>query len=133
MLAKSALFLILFSNDADALHFIDLFRRIPPLIGKLTRLVTLDMSYNHLEHLPEEIGECRLLSSVDLQVSVLIFFSFFVAKLMPENCFLPSFSGKSCRRLVAGNAKVGSMYHCTIDLLFDWFGIGNGNIRTLRH
>jgi leucine-rich repeat protein SHOC2 len=30
------------------------------------------MSYNHLEHLPEEIGTCRQLSSVDLQHNKLL-------------------------------------------------------------
>ena len=42
-------------------------RHLPPTIGKLTKLVTLDMSYNQLERLPEEIGSCSRLSSVDLQ------------------------------------------------------------------
>ena len=43
------------------------YSHLPSTIGKLTKLVTLDMSYNQLEHLPEEIGSCSRLSSVDLQ------------------------------------------------------------------
>ncbi len=40
---------------------------LPPTIGRLTRLVTFDMSYNQLEAIPTEIGQCVRLSTLDLQ------------------------------------------------------------------
>ena len=38
--------------------------KLPGSIGRLERLVTLDMSYNQLEHLPPELGCCRSLNSL---------------------------------------------------------------------
>ena len=42
-------------------------RSLPSTIGALTALVTLDMSYNHLESIPSEIGTCTHLTTLDLQ------------------------------------------------------------------
>ena len=44
-----------------------LIRSLPSTIGALTALVTLDMSYNHLESIPSEIGACTHLTTLDLQ------------------------------------------------------------------
>ena len=41
-------------------------------MGRLQALVTCDCSYNHMEHLPAELGECRQLSSLDLQHNKLL-------------------------------------------------------------
>lgn len=41
------------------------------LTGNLTKLVTIDISYNELEEIPAEIGNCTLVTSLDLQYNKL--------------------------------------------------------------
>lgn len=45
---------------------------LPGGMGKLTLLVTLDVSNNHIEHLPSEIGNCTQLTTLDVHHNELL-------------------------------------------------------------
>ncbi len=45
-------------------------RYLPTAMGKLSRLVTLDASYNQIEVLPAEIGLCRSVSTMTVTYSI---------------------------------------------------------------
>ena len=40
-------------------------RSLPVTVGHLSQLLTLDVAHNHLEHLPNEIGNFFLLTDFD--------------------------------------------------------------------
>ena len=89
-----------------------LFRSLPSTIGALTALVTLDMSYNHLESIPSEIGACTHLTTLDLQHNKL------------EN--LPDSIGNMRHLLRLGlryNRLQVSLIYCSLVLRLQFLGI----------
>lgn len=46
-------------------------RSLPVTVGNLIQLLTLDVAHNHLEHLPNEIGERKARRNLDITLSCL--------------------------------------------------------------